>query len=372
MTTCSPAEGASLLAPQTAPRDGDDGEAPWHDQTLPIAERMKLAEGRPLPRRMMAAMAQQDCGQCGYLCDTYADAIASGAEKRAQSLRARRQGNRADAEGAGGGAGGAPAAADAAARAAAAAAAAVGFAARRVTLRRRRIFISRRRLNASASEKETHQSSSTCRAAASATSPAMRSVSSRTTRALVKAIARLLGIPLEPISAEGQTRSLGDWLTHVKALSPAPDALFALLASVAVDAKEKQRLERMAEGEGADGYDVLADFHAFPAPRAADRQAHRGVGAAAAAPLLDLVLARANPGRVSLTVDVVRYQVDDRLRFGVASTFLGERVQEGDPGASMCRRRTASRCPRILQRPSSWSDRARASRHSGRSCRIAW
>ena len=27
--------------------DGDDdGEAPWHDQTMPIADRMKLAEGR--------------------------------------------------------------------------------------------------------------------------------------------------------------------------------------------------------------------------------------------------------------------------------------------------------------------------------------
>jgi len=29
---------------QGAVGDGDDGEAPWHDQTLPIAERMKLAE----------------------------------------------------------------------------------------------------------------------------------------------------------------------------------------------------------------------------------------------------------------------------------------------------------------------------------------
>jgi sulfite reductase (NADPH) flavoprotein alpha-component len=55
--------------------DGDDGEAPWHDQTLPLAERMKLAEGRPLRRRFMAAMAQQDCGQCGYNCQDYSDAI---------------------------------------------------------------------------------------------------------------------------------------------------------------------------------------------------------------------------------------------------------------------------------------------------------
>ena len=53
----------------------DDGEAPWHDQTLPMDERMKLAEGRPLRRRMMAAMAQQDCGQCGYNCQDYSDAI---------------------------------------------------------------------------------------------------------------------------------------------------------------------------------------------------------------------------------------------------------------------------------------------------------
>src|SRR5580698_767124 len=61
---------------------GDDGEAPWHDQTLPIAERMKLADGRPLRRRMMAAMAQQDCGQCGYNCNDYSEAIASKAEGR--------------------------------------------------------------------------------------------------------------------------------------------------------------------------------------------------------------------------------------------------------------------------------------------------
>src|SRR5215207_1015417 len=62
--------------------DGDDGEAQWHDQTMPIADRMKLAEGRPLRRKMMAAMAQQDCGQCGYDCHNYSEAIASKSEAR--------------------------------------------------------------------------------------------------------------------------------------------------------------------------------------------------------------------------------------------------------------------------------------------------
>ena len=49
---------------------------------MPIAERMKLAEGRPLRRRMMAAMGQQDCGQCGYNCHDYSDAIFFEKEER--------------------------------------------------------------------------------------------------------------------------------------------------------------------------------------------------------------------------------------------------------------------------------------------------
>src|ERR1700759_5296506 len=79
-TPLSAEQGASLM--QGSAGDADDGEAPWHDQTMPIADRMKLAEGRPLRRRMMAAMAQQDCGQCGYNCHDYSEAIASKAEAR--------------------------------------------------------------------------------------------------------------------------------------------------------------------------------------------------------------------------------------------------------------------------------------------------
>uniref|UniRef100_UPI0025C54DC0 sulfite reductase subunit alpha n=1 Tax=Bosea sp. (in: a-proteobacteria) TaxID=1871050 RepID=UPI0025C54DC0 len=38
----------------------------------------------------------------------------------------------------------------------------------------------------------------------------------------------------------------------------------------------------------------------------------------------------ATPGRVSLTVDAVRYRIGTRPRWGVASTFLAERVQPGE------------------------------------------
>jgi len=66
-------------AAQSAPLASED-ELPWHDPTLALDERMRLAEGRPLERRLMAAMGQLDCGQCGYLCKSYAEAIHSGTE----------------------------------------------------------------------------------------------------------------------------------------------------------------------------------------------------------------------------------------------------------------------------------------------------
>src|SRR6202162_958227 len=68
-----------LPVPQAA--DPAPEQFPWHDPALPIAERMKLADGRPPERRMMAAMGQLDCGQCGYLCQTYAEAVARGGGK---------------------------------------------------------------------------------------------------------------------------------------------------------------------------------------------------------------------------------------------------------------------------------------------------
>ena len=53
---------------------------PWHDPVLELPERLAMAEGRPLPQRLMAAMGQLDCGQCGYMCQSYAEALAEGRE----------------------------------------------------------------------------------------------------------------------------------------------------------------------------------------------------------------------------------------------------------------------------------------------------
>ena len=64
-----------------APVVGAEEDLPWHDATMPIDERLQLAEGKPLALRLMAAMAQQDCGSCGYMCKSYAEAIARGEER---------------------------------------------------------------------------------------------------------------------------------------------------------------------------------------------------------------------------------------------------------------------------------------------------
>lgn len=65
---------------QLAVETEEEEDFPWKDESLEIEERLKLASDRPHKRQLMAAMAQLDCGSCGYLCQTYSEAIASGEE----------------------------------------------------------------------------------------------------------------------------------------------------------------------------------------------------------------------------------------------------------------------------------------------------
>src|SRR5665213_4276596 len=83
VTALSDEQAAKLMPGMlgTTPAEEDDG-APWHDPAMALPDRMKLADGKPLPRRLMAAMAQQDCGQCGYNCKDYAGALFVKKEER--------------------------------------------------------------------------------------------------------------------------------------------------------------------------------------------------------------------------------------------------------------------------------------------------
>ena len=53
----------------------------FHDETIPLPKRMEMAKGGDLKTKLFAAMAQTDCTACGYDCEGYAAALASGKEK---------------------------------------------------------------------------------------------------------------------------------------------------------------------------------------------------------------------------------------------------------------------------------------------------
>ena len=77
-----PVAAAPVTVPATPSNEASNDDAPWHDPAMAIDARMDLAQGRPIAPRLMAAMAQQDCGQCGYTCAAYANVLAKGTEQR--------------------------------------------------------------------------------------------------------------------------------------------------------------------------------------------------------------------------------------------------------------------------------------------------
>jgi len=128
-------------------------------------------------------------------------------------------------------------------------------------------------------------------------------------------------------------RTMRDVLTHDVSLAPAPDSLFQLY-SYLTGGERRQKARALAAGEDPDGdamaLDVLAAMEKFAGVRP-DPEAF----IEALEPLQPRLYSissspKTSPGRVSLTVDAVRYEIDGRTRLGVASTFLAGRVGPGD------------------------------------------
>ena len=326
VTPLTNAEAAKLLPGVVAPAPEEDDGAPWHDPAMPLPDRMKLAEGKPLPRRMMAAMAQQDCSQCGYNCKEYADALFTKREERLNLCvpggkdTARMLKNLYAELGA------APPVAKA--EPAPAPVSAPGRSRDNPVLA---TFVSRRRLNKEGSEKETwHIEFDLAESGLDYTVGDSFGIYPANDPALVEAVIVALDAPADfPIGG----RTLREVLTDGVSLSPAPDMLFEFI-SYLTGGDRKKKAKALAEGQDPDGdaatLDVLAALQKFPGIRP-DPEAF----IEALDPLQPRVYSissslKANPGRVSLTVDAVRYKVGERVRLGVASTFLGGRIAPGD------------------------------------------
>ncbi|TWT46384.1 Sulfite reductase [NADPH] flavoprotein alpha-component [Thalassoglobus neptunius] len=67
--------------PHVEEEEVEEEDHPWHDPAIEMEERLEMAKDRPVERQLMAAMAQLDCGSCGYDCQRYAEAIVNGEEK---------------------------------------------------------------------------------------------------------------------------------------------------------------------------------------------------------------------------------------------------------------------------------------------------
>jgi sulfite reductase (NADPH) flavoprotein alpha-component len=332
-TPLSPEQNNAVLAPSG---DADDGEAPWHDQTMPIVQRMKLAEGRPLRRRMMAAMAQQDCGQCGYNCSDYSDAIASKSEARlnlcvpggketARMLKALHEElgkTPPSAKSSEAPPVDAPKAADS------------PVAVEPGRSRENPVpatFVSRLLLNKKGSEKETWHIDFDLEASGlDYVVGDSFGIFAKNEIGLVDQIIALLGASH---TTAVRVKTLREVLIEDVSLSPAPDSLFELF-SYLTGGTEREKARALAQGEDPDGdaatLDVMAALQKFPKVRP-----HPESFVEALEPLQPRLYSissshNATPGKLSLTVDCVRYVVGKRRRLGLASTFLAERINPGE------------------------------------------
>jgi sulfite reductase (NADPH) flavoprotein alpha-component len=128
-------------------------------------------------------------------------------------------------------------------------------------------------------------------------------------------------------------KTLREVLTDEVSLAPAPDSLFELISFITGGA-QREKARALAQGDDPDGdaatLDVMAALQKFSGVRP-----HPEVFVEALEPLQPRLYSissshNATPGKLSLTVDCVRYVIGKRKRLGLASTFLAERIQPGD------------------------------------------
>lgn len=333
ITRLSADESAALMAgalPAATAAEGDDG-APWHDQTMPLPDRMKLAEGKPLRRRMMAAMGQQDCGQCGYNCEQYADALAGRKEERLnlcvpggkETARALKT---LHAEL------GAPAAPAIVAKTSGplpATSLALPGRSRDNPVEAK--FASRARLNKKGSQKETwHIEFDLAGTGLDYAVGDSFGIYPANDPDLVDAVIKAIHAPPDfPIGG----RTLRETLRDGVCLGTPPDMLFQLI-SYLTGGDRRQKAKMLAGGGDPDGdaktLDVLAAIEKFPGFRPDPEALIESLE-----PLQPRLYSissspRVHKNRINLTVDTVRYPVGSRLRLGCASTHLADRIKPGD------------------------------------------
>jgi sulfite reductase (NADPH) flavoprotein alpha-component len=336
-TTTAPAAGAGTAPPVEA--DDNEADFAWHDPALNLTERLKLAEGKPFKRKLMAAMAQLDCGACGYLCKSYSEAIAEGKEKdltrcapggkeTAKKLKELvKEGPGTEAAGPNGSAAAVAAPAKPAAKSA-----------ERDRFGRHNPFPSRllkcEALNKSGSMKDTRLVCLDLKGSRMdyKVGDAL-GVFPENDPDLVAWVIEALDASgaEEVIEPDGDRVSLYEALLQHYSLGKPTDLMFELLINTANDPEEASALKEMLANDGAaEGDEVLDLLRQFPSARPEPYEFVTALN-----PLQPRLYSissslKAHPEEVHLTVGIVRY-VNGRSRQckGVCSTFFADRVRPG-------------------------------------------
>ena len=309
----------SVAVPAAGPED-----FPWHDPVLDLAERLRLAEGRPLTQRLMAAMGQLDCGQCGYLCQSYAEALVEGRESAATlcvpgarpTARVLKQ--------------------LLAERPTPTSVATPSPAAARPTGRPVRVLAATPLTRPGSSKDVRHVVIDLADSGLSYLPGDSLGVAASNDPALVEAVLRVLALSGdEPVACpDGATRPVREAFTRALDIARPLDRTTDLLAMSAKYPRHAEALRRLSEG--ADGAqpaeaDLLDLLEAFPSAR--PRLADLVSSLPALRPRLYSIASspQATPGQVHLCVAVVREQRRGRLRQGVGSAFLADRAAAAGP-----------------------------------------
>lgn len=324
----------ATVVTETAPAAVEvEEEFPWHEPTIALAERLKLAEGKPHERVLMAAMAQLDCGACGYMCKSYGEAIARGEEKDlTRCVPGGRETSKALKQ----------------LMASAPAARVVPVSEVRIkkaapaatpaTWERNNPYPARlvesRPLNGAGSAKDTRLVVIDLRDSQMTYKPGdALGVFPENCPSLVSELLDTLGLSgAEDVPGwDGNPISLREALTREFTITrPTPD-LLDILVRRASDNGERAALEAMRDSEEGAGDLLIVDLlRRFPSARPA-----AGDFVATLSPLAPRLYSissslAAHPGRVHLTVGAVRYSNSlGRSCAGVASTFLADRIRPG-------------------------------------------
>jgi sulfite reductase (NADPH) flavoprotein alpha-component len=323
-------------SPAPAPAAIEPEESfPWHDPNLTIVTRLELAESKPLERRLMAAMAQLDCGACGYVCKTYSEAIVAGTEK---NLTLCSPGGRNTAKAIkqllkdGGTNGKGSAATNGVAKAAT-----NGHAASGSVYHRANPFLAKlktsRNLNLPGSAKHT-----------------AHVVIDLAGSGLTYRVGDALGVyPTNPpelvdaivaaahcnpgkrvTSPNGSDVTFRDALRRHYCLRGPSEELLALLAKKAADDSHRAAIDASLAEESYEDFDLLDALQLAPSAELTESELLECL--APLAPRLYSIASssRAHPEEVHLTVGRVEYEMNGRQRLGVASTMFADRAQAGD------------------------------------------